>query len=106
MNIIFHIFGYIGSGLLSILLIPQVYKTYNTKDVSSLSLNWLYLNLITCLCWLVYGIGFVLDNSFIDGCIILIANSSVLSLNLLLIFFIRRYSCRNVKKEISIENRK
>ena len=104
MNIIFHIFGYTGSGLLSILLIPQVYKTYKTKDVSSLSINWLYLNLITCLCWLVYGIGFVLEKSIIDGGIILIANSSVLTLNLILIIFHKKYIRLIKKTEISINN--
>jgi len=91
MNIIFHIFGYIGSGLLSILFIPQAYKTYKTKDVSGISLNWLYLNLITCFCWLTYGIGFIFDGSYMDGGIILFANCSVLIFNIILIYLTKKY---------------
>ena len=46
MNLIFQIFGYIGSGLLSILLIPQVYKTRKTREVNGLAIEWLITNFL------------------------------------------------------------
>ena len=34
MQLIYTIFGYVGSGILSLLFIPQVYTTYKTKNVN------------------------------------------------------------------------
>ena len=87
MNLVFQIFGYIGSALLSVLLIPQVHKTWKTKEVGGLSIEWLCTNFVTSLLWIVYSIGFFVEENFLDGGIILFANFSVLISNILMIYF-------------------
>ena len=87
MNIIFEIIGYIASILLSMLLIPQVYTTYTTKNVEGLSPWFLYFELLTTLLWIVYGIGFILDNNY-NGITIIFANTSLL-INVIILLFLR-----------------
>ena len=77
MNIIFKIIGYIASGLLSFILVPQIYTTYTTKNVAGLSHWFLYFELLVTSLWIVYGIGFILEDN-INGLTIIIANTSLL----------------------------
>tara|TARA_B100000900_G_C20537906_1_gene699152 strand:+ start:408 stop:686 length:279 start_codon:yes stop_codon:yes gene_type:complete len=91
MNLIFQIFGYIGSGLLSILLIPQVYKTRKTREVNGLAIEWLITNFFTSLIWIVYAVGFFVEENYLDGSIIMFANSSVMFLNVMLIYCYYKY---------------
>ena len=86
MNIFFTIIGYLASGFLSFLLIPQVYKTYKTKNIEGLSSGFLYFQIITDILWIVYGIGFLLQDN-LDGIPILIANSSLLINSIILLIF-------------------
>ena len=97
MQLIYTIFGYVGSGILSLLFIPQVYTTYKTKNVLGLSLTFLILNFIVCCCWIVYSIGFFLDNDLFNFFIIVGANSSILISNGMLIIAHLKYS-RNKEK--------
>lgn len=48
--------GFGAAVLTTIAFLPQVYKTYKTKDVSSLSLPMLILFFIGIILWLIYGI--------------------------------------------------
>ncbi len=91
MHFIFQIFGYIGSGLLSILFIPQVYITFKTKDVKGLSLGWIIFNLITGACWIVYSVGFFFDTNYLDGSIIMFANCSAIFFNIILTVLYMKY---------------
>lgn len=77
MDFVFKIIGYLGSIMLGILLIPQVYTTYKTKQVEGISTIFLYFELITVSLWIIYGIGFILEDN-IDGLPIIIANSALL----------------------------
>ena len=77
MNIIFKIIGYIASCLLSFILVPQIYTTYTTKNVAGLSQWFLYFELLVTSLWIVYGIGFILEDN-INGLTIIIANTSLL----------------------------
>ena len=77
MNIFFVVIGYLGSFMLSILLIPQIYTTYKTKNVEGLSSYFLIFEVITTILWIIYGIGFLLEGS-LDGLPIIIANSCML----------------------------
>ena len=86
MNIYFSIIGYIASGFLSFLLVPQVYTTFITKDVKGLSSGFLYFEVITTLLWIVYGIGFLLENDM-NGIPILIANTCLLINTTILLIF-------------------
>ena len=64
-------FGYIGSSILAILLWPQVYTTYKTKNVEGLSGIFLSLNIIATAFWILYGIGFILSEDISNGIIII-----------------------------------
>ena len=86
MHFVFHIFGYIGSFLLMITFFPQVYKTIKTKNAESLSKWFLFLNLNVCICWSVYGVGFLTDDDYINSLTILSANVSIFFCTLILIF--------------------
>ncbi|MFS4484277.1 SemiSWEET family sugar transporter [Hyunsoonleella sp. 2307UL5-6] len=50
------IIGFGAAVLTTIAFLPQVFKTWKTKDASSLSLPMLILFLIGILLWLIYGI--------------------------------------------------
>lgn len=47
--------GFLAAVLTTAAFLPQVYKTWQTKDVSSLSLPMLILFFIGIVSWLVYG---------------------------------------------------
>ena len=48
------IFGIIGAVMLILSFMPQVYKTYKTKNVSGLSKNFIIFQMITCVFILTY----------------------------------------------------
>lgn len=50
------IFGYLGAFTLTITLIPQLVLTCKTKKVENLSLVFLFLQNLTCILFLIYGI--------------------------------------------------
>ena len=50
------IFGYASALGVSLILIPQVVKTYREKNVRGLSLTFLLLNLWTSEAFLIYGV--------------------------------------------------
>ncbi|GAA3633979.1 SemiSWEET family sugar transporter [Flavivirga jejuensis] len=49
------IIGFIAAILTTAAFLPQVYKTWKTKDVSSLSFPMLLLFFVGVLMWLIYG---------------------------------------------------
>ncbi|MGA1226069.1 MAG: SemiSWEET family sugar transporter [Tamlana sp.] len=49
------IIGFVAAILTTAAFLPQVYKTWKTKDVSSLSLPMLLMFFVGILAWLVYG---------------------------------------------------
>lgn len=90
MNFIFEIIGYIASVLLSFLLVPQVYTTFTTKKVDGLSSWFLYFEVVTTILWIIYGIGFLLDNN-LNGLPIIIANTSLFINVIILIVLKKKY---------------
>ena len=77
--------GFVAAFLTTAAFLPQVYKTWKTKDVSSLSLPMLYLFFIGIALWLIYG--------FLKGSPPMIfANSITIISSFLLIYFKLRYS--------------
>ena len=63
-------------------LLPQLYKTYNTKHVKDLSLTSLCLILTTNILWLLHGY-YIMDMSLIvAGVISLCVNGSLMGLYL------------------------
>lgn len=52
-----NIFGYIGSFLYTLMLIPQIYKVYKNKEAKSLSYLMMITSFFGTCCMLVYSIG-------------------------------------------------
>ena len=50
------VLGYFGGTILSIQMLPQIYKIVTTKSVVDISLNFLLLNLLGLVCMTGYGI--------------------------------------------------
>lgn len=73
-----NIIGYIAAIFLSVLFIPQVVKTYRTKNVQGISLIFLILEVITCILFITYGI-------LIKAVPVIVANCTALLCNILLI---------------------
>lgn len=72
--------GYLGSLLSCITFIPQVYLTWQTKNVTSLSLLMILIVNFSCIVWLSYAY-------LIKSKPVLVANSIVLTLSLMLLYF-------------------
>lgn len=88
------VLGLFGAFLSSITFVPQVYKAWQTKSTGDLSV-WMILILIANVStWLTYGI---IRNDFA----IILANSIILSLSLLLLYFKMTFQPRvNAKKDV------
>ena len=88
------VLGLFGAFLSSITFVPQVYKAWQTKSTNDLSV-WMILILIANVStWLTYGI---IRNDFA----IILANSIILSLSLLLLYFKMTFQPRvNAKKDV------
>jgi len=72
--------GLIAAVLTTAAFLPQVYKTWKTKDVSALSLPMLILFFTGIVLWLVYGI-------YIKSLSMIIANGITIVSSLLLLYF-------------------
>lgn len=76
--------GYFGSFLTAITFIPQVYKSWQTKSVGDLS-SWMVAIVITsAIVWLIYAFA-------ISSGPVIVANSVVLLLTLVLLYFKFRF---------------
>jgi len=72
------ILGYLATSLNVVMLVPQVLRTWNTKQTRDLSFVTLLIFLIACILWILYG----LENNAIP---VIVANSIVGISNLVLI---------------------
>ena len=77
--------GFAAAILTTAAFLPQVYKTWKTKDVSGLSLPMLFIFFLGIVLWLVYGI-------LKDSPSMIFANSVTVISAFLLLFFKIRYS--------------
>ena len=76
---IFMIFGYMGSVCASLMMLPQLFLTIKKRSFEDLSMNMIFMNLFTQMCFLPYTIHFKLYP--------LITVNSVLSLSDLIIIY-------------------
>ncbi len=74
-----NIIGYVGTGILAITLVPQVYKTFRSKQANDLSWTYLFLQIIANVLFIIYGFG-------IDSLPVIISNCMVSVLSLSLVF--------------------
>ncbi|MFM1971891.1 MAG: hypothetical protein RL185_573 [Bacteroidota bacterium] len=72
--------GYFGSFLSCVTFIPQVYLTWESKNVESLSLLMILIVNFSCIVWLTYAY-------LIKSKPVLVANTIVLTLSLMLLYF-------------------
>ena len=78
------IIGLIAAVLTTSAFLPQVYRTWKTKDVSGLSLPMLLLFFIGIVLWFVYGI-------YIESLSMILANSITIVSSFLLVYFKLKY---------------
>ena len=82
---IYIIFGFIGSIICSLMMIPQVYLTISLNKIEDLSIKFISMNLLAQLFFLPYSIYFMLYP-------LLLANISLSLCDLILItFYIKKY---------------
>ncbi len=78
------ILGLIAATLTTAAFLPQVYKTWKTKSVESLSLTMLLIFESGVVCWLFYGI-------LIDSLPVILANAITAVSGFVLLYFKIRY---------------
>ena len=78
------IFGYAGMVTGVSFMIPQVYKTYQTKSVEDLSWGMMTLLSLNCVLWFSYGL-------ILDSLPLMLTNGTALAVNLALITLKVRY---------------
>jgi MtN3 and saliva related transmembrane protein len=76
--------GFAAALLTTAAFLPQVYKTWKTKDVSGLSLTMLLVFFVGIVLWLIYGI-------WIDSPSMIFANSITVVSAFLLLYFKIKY---------------
>lgn len=79
------IIGFAAAILTTAAFLPQVYKTWVTKDVSALSLPMLIMFFVGITLWLVYGV-------FINSPSMIAANAITIVSAFLLIYFKIKYN--------------
>ncbi len=76
--------GYIGSLLISINLIPQIYHIYKIKNAKSISVISFILNVFSSILMIIYGL-------LINKIPIIISNSMVLIFSVIMLFLKHLY---------------
>lgn len=79
------IIGFSAAFLTTAAFLPQVYKTWKTKDVSALSLPMLLMFITGITLWLVYGF-------YIYSPSMIVANTITIGASILLIYFKIKYN--------------
>ena len=77
------IVGYIAAFFLVITLLPQVYFTYKLKNADSISLYFLFLQIVTCVLFLSYGILLKESPLIVANSLVLTQSFTLLGLKLL-----------------------
>ncbi|CAI8152151.1 MAG: SemiSWEET transporter [Flavobacteriaceae bacterium] len=76
--------GLLAAALTTYSFLPQVYKTWKTKDVSAFSLTTFTLFFIGIVCWLIYGI-------YKESLSMILANSITMASSFVILLFIIKY---------------
>lgn len=82
------IIGLMAAFLTTSAFLPQVYKTWKTKDVSSLSLPMFIMFFIGIVLWLIYGV-------YKESLSMILANSVTVFSAFLLLYFKIKYDKKN-----------
>lgn len=92
------IIGYTGGTLLNITFIPQIYRTYKTKQTEDISLLFMILQVITSILYVVYS--FLLDEQplIVSNIILFIELLSLLTGKILFSYIYKRKEITDNKK--------
>ena len=82
---LYSVFGYLAGVSLIITLLPQIYTTYKSKKADDLSYFFLFMNILTCSLFLIYGV-------LLGELPLILANTAVLSQTFILIILKFIYS--------------
>jgi len=91
-NFQIEIIGLIAGVLTTAAFLPQIYKTWKTKDVSALSLPMLILFFVGIVLWLVYGI-------YIESLSMILANAITIVSAFFLIYFKLTYQSKKKRTD-------
>ena len=83
-ELIYELFGIFG-GILGVVFIPQLFKTFKTKSVKDLSYSTWILITLNVLFWSIYGF-------YKNDLIIIVPNIISFFITITILVFIRRYS--------------
>ena len=72
------IIGYVGTGLLTITMLPQVYKTFKTKKANELSWIYLILQFTANILFIFYGFGIESLPVIISNCVVAVCSSALI----------------------------
>ena len=87
------IFGFLGAFFLTVTLIPQLSHSYREKKMDDISKGFLGIQVLTCTCFLIYGI-------LLQEIPLILANIIVLGQTFILIFFKLTFPSNNVSTTI------
>jgi len=76
--------GLLAAALTTYSFLPQVYKTWRTKDVSAFSLTTFALFFVGIVCWLIYGI-------YKESLSMILANTITMASSLIILILIIKY---------------
>jgi len=76
--------GLLAAALTTYSFVPQVYKTWNTKDVSAFSMTTFSMFFVGIVCWLIYGI-------YKESLSMILANTITMVLSFIILIFIFKY---------------
>ncbi|MCB4799811.1 SemiSWEET transporter [Tamlana sp. 62-3] len=79
------IVGFVAAFLTTAAFLPQVYQTWKTKDVTSLSMPMLTMFFVGIILWLIYGIS-------INSPSMIVANSITVISAFMLVYFKIKYA--------------
>ena len=72
------IIGYVGTGLLAVAMLPQVYKTFNDKKANDLSWGYLILQISSNILFIIYGLGLKSLPIIISNCMVAACSTSLI----------------------------
>ena len=76
--------GLFAAALTTYSFLPQVYKTWKTKDVSAFSITTFSMFFVGIVCWLIYGI-------YKESLSMILANTITMVSSFIILFFIFKY---------------
>ena len=71
------IIGYVGTGLLGVTMVPQVYKTFKDKKANDLSWIYLCLQISSNILFIIYGFGLQSLPIIISNCMVALCSLSL-----------------------------